>query len=258
METNNTFADAFYATARERAALPLEDLEAINIAIPAAIALVKVAIARTRSLLSELEHLKPYVDIHAITSLELYADALWQAQVRSRLAIDDRRGPSALLRRGVALRRRLAVDLELLTERGDVAPAVLAKLRFGNGYKNVALDLLGLGNTLGELLTAIPSSGIRRADVDEAIRLGTEISAQINKDAASAKARAVIAAADDRSRAYTLFIMAYDQLRHLVSFLRWREGDAERLVPDLHNKRKRRSRANTAPTPTPALPSNTQ
>jgi hypothetical protein len=254
MDANNTFADAFHATAPERAALPALDLESINVGIPAAVSVAKVAIARTRPLLSWVEHYKQQVDVHAITSLELYADALWQAQVRSRLAIDDRLGPRALLRRGVALRRRLAVDLELLTERAVLDPALLAKLRFGNGYKNVALDLLGLASTLGDVLASNANSGIRQADIDEAIRLGTAISAQINEDAASAKARAVTVAADDRRRAYTLFIRAYEELRYLVSFLRCHEGDAERFVPDLHNKRRRRAR----PKNPDLLPSNTQ
>jgi hypothetical protein len=253
MDTNNTFAVAFHTTARERAALQEDDLEVINVTIPTAITIAKTAIARTRSLVSRIEHYEHDVDVGAIAKIELYADALWQAQVRSRLAIQDRLGPRALLRHGVALRRHLVVDLQLLTARGLLDPAVLTKRRFGNGYKNVALDLLGIGDTLGKLLAANPSSGIRSADVDEAIHIGTEISTQINEDAASARARAVIDAADDRRRAYTLLVRAYDQLRCVVSFLRWRNGDAERLAPALHNeRRRRRPRAST-----PTLASNT-
>jgi len=42
-------------------------------------------------------------------------------------------------------------------------------------------------------------------------------------------------------RAYTLFFNAYDDCRRAVTFLRWREGDADAFAPTLRQTSRRRS-----------------
>jgi len=46
----------------------------------------------------------------------------------------------------------------------------------------------------------------------------------------------VRAAADARNRVFTLLTRRYDQVRRAVVFLRWDEGDADRIVPSLYKK----------------------
>ncbi len=43
-----------------------------------------------------------------------------------------------------------------------------------------------------------------------------------------------LAPRNDRARAYTVLVRAYDQCRRAVTFLRWCHGDAEQWVPPLH------------------------
>jgi hypothetical protein len=64
-------------------------------------------------------------------------------------------------------------------------------------------------------------------------------------------------AADQRQRAYTLLLKTYDQVRRVVTFLRWESEDAEKFAPSLWAGRGGRgSKSDDAspeePTPTPA------
>ena len=48
----------------------------------------------------------------------------------------------------------------------------------------------------------------------------------------------VKAALDVRNRAFTVFTRGYDQMRQAVVFMRWKEKDANRVVPSLYAKRR--------------------
>src|SRR5262249_25645678 len=69
----------------------------------------------------------------------------------------------------------------------------------------------------------------------------------------------VSVASDERQRAFTLLLRAYDNARRAVSFLRWHEGDADTLVPSLYTGRgSRNSKPDeepTEPAPSVAAPS---
>ena len=52
-----------------------------------------------------------------------------------------------------------------------------------------------------------------------------------------------------RRQAFTLFANAYDELRHVVTFLRWHHRDAGELVPSLYN-----GRGNAPLAPRPGVP----
>jgi hypothetical protein len=43
--------------------------------------------------------------------------------------------------------------------------------------------------------------------------------------------------AQQRQRNFTLFVKAYDEVRRAVSFLRWKEGDLDRIAPSLYSGR---------------------
>jgi len=54
-------------------------------------------------------------------------------------------------------------------------------------------------------------------------------------------------AADVRRRADTLFVRAYDEVRRIVAYLRWHEGDADSIAPSLYAKRKASRRRRKEP-----------
>jgi hypothetical protein len=60
--------------------------------------------------------------------------------------------------------------------------------------------------------------------------------------------------AELRARAFTVFARAWEECRRAVTYLRWHEGDADKLVPSLRsNKGPRRRGASAAGAP-PAAP----
>jgi hypothetical protein len=44
--------------------------------------------------------------------------------------------------------------------------------------------------------------------------------------------------AEQRVRAYTLFVKAYEETRRAVAYLRWHEGDLDDIMPSLFANRK--------------------
>ena len=84
------------------------------------------------------------------------------------------------------------------------------------------------------------------ADLDEAERLSDQIiGAYALRNHRSA---GLATSLDDRHRAYTVLVRAYDQARRAVTYLRWDQGDAELFAPSLWARRKRRRRrANEQP-----------
>src|SRR5688500_269126 len=59
---------------------------------------------------------------------------------------------------------------------------------------------------------------------------------------------------DHRKRAYTLLVRSYNEVRRVISFLRWHDGDAEDIAPSLHTagRAARRSDEEAAEEPEPA------
>lgn len=83
-------------------------------------------------------------------------------------------------------------------------------------------------------------------ELQQAIAVAKALLAYVGLRDQSPEARAE--AADVRARAFTLLIDAYDEVRHTIRFLRWRQGDADRIVPSLFGGRQRtRKKVGDAP-----------
>jgi len=138
------------------------------------------------------------------------------------------------------------VDAKILVQRGLIPAMRLSKLKGPNGSRNTACDLLTLAALLRDSWPNIANrTATRMTDLERAEILGDGlISAIALRDQSTAKA---VESADQRQRAYTLFVSAYDELRRAVVFLRWYEGDADVIAPSLYAKRKAR-RAKQVPT----------
>ena len=61
---------------------------------------------------------------------------------------------------------------------------------------------------------------------------------------------------EDRARAFTLLVRAYDDCRQAASYLRWREGDVDDFAPSLRPKPRRGKSGPPEPAPgqPPAAP----
>jgi hypothetical protein len=244
----NPFAVAFKATANERAALDDAEVAVVTVDVKLAVPMVHATIARTAPF-REAILAQPAVDHAKIAALKTYADALWQAEALLKMALTSSELPE-LFTSALKLRERLITDAQSLAARGVIDGAVLAELKGDSGYANVSLDLLALGTALGENVPeVVANSAIKQADIDQAINLGVELSNAVHQR--DIDPAAIEKAADDRARAFTLLAEAYDELRRVLSFLRWKDGDADTLAPSLF-VRKKGKRASVEPAPTPA------
>ena len=93
-------------------------------------------------------------------------------------------------------------------------------------------------------------SAIQSSELDEAEKLFEQVSRAFAER--SRQSNAVGEAADDRARAFTLLVNAYDQLRRAAIFVRWEENDADKFVPSLWAGRGGRGNAEKKSTPAPS------
>ena len=235
----------------ELVALTEKELLRVNLDPLASVSIARGALPALRGLCLEAKGEPHTLDEDRLLQLELYAFALTQAQTSYKLT---RRRTRALKELGAAshqLRARLLSDITVLVERGLIPSNKVARLRGPNGYRNIASDLLILALVLRESWaqiehkTAITEEEINRAEdlgniLVTAVAVRHEVPEQATK------------ASDIRQRAYTLFVRAYDEVRRIVSYLRWHAGDADIFAPSLYAKRKASKRRRKVPVSMPA------
>lgn len=105
-------------------------------------------------------------------------------------------------------------------------------------------DLLALATMMkqrwSEVRTRVPltETQLERAEV-----VGTELVLGLGMRAQpGAKDVRRALSVDRRARAFTLFARAYDECRRVITYVRWHEGDADRVAPSLFTKSARRAR----------------
>lgn len=210
------------------------------------------AVALVRGALPSLLGMRPVLampiysfDIADLDLLETYALALTQAEAVYRTVSGKQEQLPIILDEGFEVRARMVEEANLLVHRGAIAAARLSKLSVPNGYRNIGADLLILVRVLRDGwckhqgLTAIQSAELDyAANLADKLICGIAVRERTTVEAA--------AAADDRQRAFTLFVRAYSEVRWVVRFLRRRDGDAERLAPSLYGRRKPRRKQQAA------------
>jgi hypothetical protein len=97
--------------------------------------------------------------------------------------------------------------------------------------------------------------GITSEHLKAATQMSTRLARLRGEDQLSQEA--VEDLTEERKRAFTQVIRAYDEARAVIAFLRRREGDAEQITPNLYiaNTRRRKTLASAAkPSPKPSAP----
>lgn len=226
------FCAAFEQTAAARAALAPGDLLRINLDIPSVVATVLGALPKLRALREDIQKRFVGFDLAQFDAIERYACALSYAHAAVLAASAPTEDLPALARRAIQLRELLTSDASALVRRGLLEGKRLSDLKRRPGYLAIAYDLGVLVRVLRARWSDIASkSAIQPSDLDEADRLYERLS-----HAHGARSRAsenITSAADDRVRAFTLLVRAYDQARRAAVFVRWEEEDADDLVPSL-------------------------
>jgi hypothetical protein len=248
--TLSTFEAAFVETAPQRAKLDADDLLQINLEIPSAIATVIGTLPAAKQLRERMTSLFTASELAEIDALETYANALSYAHTAVLAASAPPAPLQHLFERGGELLDLLVSDATALAKREIIDRKVLAQLKGGTGYLNIAYDLGAIVHLMRVNWSAISlRSAVRLDELEEAELMYQRITRAFAER--ERQSEVATAAANDRSRAYTLLINAYDELRCGAMFVRRKEDDADKLVPSLYAGRGGRPKAEVKPKPTP-------
>lgn len=235
-------AEAFALLRDEILAVPEAELLRINVDIPRAAGRGTLAAERIAVLMPLLRELPRY-DAARVERLGLYALALHHAHDLATEAGTARTVLRALRAEAVPLREGMLRSAELLAHFGLVSAKRVAAIRSGHGLADMADDVIALGRLyLEEWPRVVGKTPITLEMVERAPVLGVAIHKALAQREVE---RSPLVPPDDpryvQAQAFTLFARVYDEARRGVSFLRWRERDASRLVPTLYPQRPRRS-----------------
>lgn len=174
-----------------------------------------------------------------VDSLRPSAMAARQASIEL-ASVEEARDLSPLHREVMAAYNLLMTDAESLVNRGHLPKDRLERARDVQGYQAALDSLMVLIAVLREHWDRIVGLGpITKADIDNAEDLALRmIDAIAARDHGALRAPA----AELRVRALSQVMYEYDQLRRMLTYLRWDEDDADIILPSLYAGRGRRPR----------------
>ncbi len=259
VEEERSLALAFADSKPHRDALRAEEVQRVNLDVPSAVATVLGALPQILAVRSEVvQHLGSF-DITPFDRIQTYALALSYAFARGKTSLSETDKLPALNVQGTALRNNLLADMVGLARRGLVHSDAFKSCKGYTGYKNVASELLVLVSVGRDHWSRIEGKcGIAREELDRAERIASHMLRLVGLRAQAPEI--VAAAAEERDRAFTLFVRCYHQIRRAVGYLRWDEGDADEIAPSLYARRRRtgangkKDRPADSPVPTPLGP----
>jgi hypothetical protein len=233
------FREALAAIRPELEAVRSDDFVTLNFDLPSAVITVLGCIPGLRELQPRIEALSEF-DAAQYARVETYALAASQAhtqyQAASRPIV-----PIAELTAELATKRDLFLtDIQALVKRNYLDGSRLAELKGTTGSKNIAYDVMLLVAMLRDSWATVGSkTAVAVAELDDAERKADSLATALGlKEQAEQKKGD---AYNTRMAALTLFVNAYDQAQRAVTYLRWNEGDAERIAPTLYGSRNRKS-----------------
>ncbi len=233
----------------ELMALDPRTLLSLNVDMTSAALVVIGAAPEIRKHEDELVRLVGEEMARPVERLELLARAALQAHAWHR-AIESGADLAPLLARVTQCRELLRAEVRSLVARELLPSGVASELTNGQGYKNASFDVLQLVAALRESWGAVHGrTGLRAQDLAEAEAAANQLVTTVGLRDQGARSPS----ADLRQRAYTLLAETYDDARRLISFLRWKQGDADRIAPSFFQGRsRRRGRPAQSPTETAA------
>jgi hypothetical protein len=230
--------EAYDRLIEEIRSVPDTDLIAINIDVPTVVATVRGVIGKAGELRGGLVRL-PDFDTARFDKLGDYALALEYAHMQYLAAATPAEPLDQLVTEGTAMRKVLLADASTLAAHGIIDGQRLKEIRSSTGYLDLACDLQTLVAILRANWDAVDGKmPLAVADLDRAELVGVRL-----VDAVGAHTQTpagATAAADIRRRAFALMVRTYDETRRAASYLRWKEGDVDEILPSLYAARWRR------------------
>ena len=184
----------------------------------------------------------PTADLKAIDQLEDRACALLAINVQYESAVITPPGFTALTTEAFEARNVLLAIAQTFVSCNMLKAEQIATYKGGRGYHDLADDVL--------LLTGVLKAGwvhyenkapITLAQIERLQGVGEELT-RLN-GIRDAQPQRVSQLADKRLRVLTLVDQAYDEARRVITYLRWREGDADSIVAALRGRNNGRPKA---------------
>jgi len=240
-------------------ALRVDELLQITADVRSVVATILGALPKIRTYRAAIQSTIPGFEMGALEVLEDAAVALNQADNDYLAAA----GPSDEFDEWIAeaghLRELLLADTNSLALRGLVNGSQLDELKGANGHKNLATDLGVLCSILRSSWDRIQGkTAVQAEELARAEKLSLHIVRNVGLRAQSAPS--VADATNIRARSFTFAVQTYDKVRQAISYLRWNEGDLDKIAPSVFaNRSSRRKQPEPVPepTPSPSVPSTT-
>lgn len=220
-------------------ALPKEQvITALNVDPMNVVTLVSGCIDRIVALKEQAARLLPHADLSVFDNVESLVLALGYAAARHKAASAPALSLEELSGKLVDLHEVFRGECALAVKRGLLPAQPLRQLRGTKGHRNQAADVLMMVALLRDNWSRIKDrTGLTAEEVDEGEMYADQLLTAIG-ERAMAPATASLTL-DLRQRAYTLFMRAYEEIRRIVTYLRWYEGDADLIAPTVYASRKK-------------------
>ncbi len=229
---------------RERlAAMPEEQIaRRIRLDVPAACTMASAAVQNVVELQGELVAQFGAIAEETLGSLDTTARAVRQADVEYE-GHDEGIQLASIHRELVAIHERLLADTDSLAIRGLLSRDSVAAFRDPRSYQGALRGVLGLVSVLREKWSRVAEeTPITVELLDEAERIAHRFEAALAK---GPQANGRAAALETRTRALSMLVREYEQLRRMVGYLRHFEGDTDQYVPSLYaGRRGRKAKGN--------------
>lgn len=232
------FRNALDELSEELARIPAAKLVAVNRDVTAAAIVAIGAAPEVRRFRAEMVAQFGEEKASLVDRLEMIARAAAAAQGQHEaFSTGEDLLPLAEAVRDV--RANLVAEVQSLISRRRIAKSALDRLRQSHGYRSQIADVLLLVSVLQHAWPSISGvTGLKLADLHHAEAVANELATAVGfRDQGAASSTA-----DLRQRAFTHLVRTYDGIRRMITYLRWEEGDADRIAPSFYAGRKGRRR----------------
>lgn len=201
----------------------------INVDLPAAAMTVLTTLAEVRSYQPALNEIFGADKTRCIDRLELVARAALGAHARWSVRPRDK-DMRSLVRKLSKARDVLVAEVRPLILHGVIQPSAVDELVGGQRFDSLCLDVLQLVSIFqGQWVAVRPVSGLDEAYLARAENLADELVLALSER----RQPPLSPEADLRNRAFSLMAHTYDDVRRLITYLRWKKGDQDVIAPSL-------------------------
>lgn len=249
--------DAYIRVLPEIEAFPAEKVGQVNAEVVGAVATIVGARPKVEAVRRQIGIELPKFPAQAFDKVELYAQALLYAHSVYQVSAEPKDDLPPLLEMANTMAETLLADARALARRGLINPQAIDQCKGQPGYKNRASDLQLLYTVFDSHWDAVQGKcAVTREELEMAGRLAARIVRLVGLREQSPAA--VAEAADKRARVFTLLVSTWDEIRRAVTYVRWKEGDADDIAPSIYAGKTRRQVEEPEPeqpqTPAPVQP----